>query len=57
MLQLQVSAPPKTLDEAFEVAVEQSLAAPCTLALPGVSIRDHARALMGRPEWFIHERP
>jgi Domain of unknown function (DUF4253) len=57
MLQLQVSAPPQTLDEAFELAVEQSLAAPCTTALPGVSIRDHARALMGRREWFIHERP
>jgi hypothetical protein len=57
MLQLQVSAPPQTLDEAFELAVEQSLATPCTLALPGVSIRDHARTLMGRREWFIHERP
>ena len=36
MLQLRVTAPPKLLNEAFELAVEQWIAAPGTLGPPGV---------------------
>jgi uncharacterized protein DUF4253 len=57
MLQLRVSAPPRQLDEAFQLAVEHWIAARHTAARPGVSIRDHARALLGRTEWFLHDRP
>jgi hypothetical protein len=57
MLQLQVNAPPADLEDAFELAVEQWIAAPPTLALPGVTIREHARSLWNRPEWFLHDRP
>jgi hypothetical protein len=55
MLQLTVSAPPQTLDEAFELAVEQWATATHTVAQG--TIRDHARALVGRQEWFLHSRP
>jgi hypothetical protein len=57
MLQLKVNAPPADLEDAFELSVEQWIAAPPTLALPGVTIRDHARTLWNRPEWFLHDRP
>lgn len=57
MLQLRVTAPPMQLNEAFDLAVEQRIAAPPTLRLSGVSIRDHARAIVKRDEWFLHDRP
>lgn len=57
MLQLRVTAPPQQLNEAFDLAVEHWIAAPPTLALPGVTIRDHARTLVDRAEWFLHDRP
>jgi hypothetical protein len=57
MLQLRVAAPPTQLDEAFDLAIEQWIAAPPTLGLAGVTIRDHARALVKRAEWFLHARP
>jgi hypothetical protein len=57
MLQLEVTRPPQQLREAFELAVEQYAVASSTLDLAGVSIRDHARSLLHRTEWFLHDRP
>lgn len=57
MLQFNVARQPKDIWEAFDLAVEQVALAPCTLALPGVSIREHARCLLNAKQWFLHERP
>lgn len=57
MLQLNVANSPNDLQEAFALATEQVALAPCTLALPGVSIREHARCLLDVRQWFLHERP
>jgi hypothetical protein len=57
MLQFVVSAPPPTLDAAFELAVEHTLVAPCTTLLPGETVRDLARHLWRGERWFLHERP
>ena len=57
MLELVVGRPPAALDDAWVLAREQELVAPCTTALPGVTLRRHARSLVGRNTWFLHERP
>lgn len=57
MLQFVVSRPPHTLKDSWTLAVEQELIAPATLVLPGVSLRNHARVLIDRDRWFLHERP
>lgn len=57
MLQLCTTRRPDTWEEAFHLAWQQHMIAPCTTLLPGVSIRDHARALMHTNQWFLHERP
>ncbi len=57
MLQFVVGRPPATAAEAFPVAMAHDLLATATLPLPGVSVRAHARALVGRPTWFLHDRP
>jgi hypothetical protein len=57
MLQFSVSQPPTTIGTAFRLAHEQVVLAPCTTIPQGVSLRAHARALLGRTEWFLHERP
>jgi hypothetical protein len=57
MLQFVVGRVPATPDAAFELAWEQVALAECTTLLPGISIRDHARALLTRNRWFVHERP
>lgn len=57
MLQFLVERPPAKLDEAWDLAWEQATVAPDTLHFPEVSVRDHARALIGRGDWFLHERP
>jgi hypothetical protein len=59
MLQLTVARPPTDVERAFELATEQVLVAYDTIALPhpDVTVRAHARALLGRPEWFLHDRP
>lgn len=57
MLQFQVSTRPANMAEALRLAWEQELIAPCTTALPGVSLLDHALALMASDTWFLHERP
>jgi hypothetical protein len=55
MLQLLVSRPPRTLDEAWPLAIQHDLVAQNTLS--GQTIRDHARNLIDRPSWFLHARP
>ena len=57
MLELQVGRPPRNVDEAWQLAREQELVAQCTTALPGIPLRHHARTLVGRSAWFLHERP
>jgi hypothetical protein len=57
MLQLNVMRQPQTAEDAFHLAWQQHMIAPCTTILPGVSPRDHARALLKTKQWFLHQRP
>ena len=57
MLEFEVRQPPEDFVTALELAREHDLAAPCTLALPGIPLRHHALGLMGHGTWFLHERP
>ena len=57
MLQFYVEQKPQTLNEAFELACQHNEFAPSTLILSGVSIREHARALLHTERWFLHEKP
>lgn len=57
MLQFVVDRPPRTLERALALAVEHELVAADTFSLPGVSLREHTRALIDRPAWFLHSRP
>jgi hypothetical protein len=57
MLHFNVKRKPENIDEAFRLAWEQEALAPCTTALPGISLRDHARTLLKAGKWFLHERP
>lgn len=55
MLEFLVERPPRTLDEAWPLAGEHDLLATSTLS--SRALRDHARALLGRRTWFLHDRP
>lgn len=57
MLHFVAKKRPGSIDAALLLAFEQDMLASCTLALPGVSIGEHAMALMSSDKWFIHERP
>jgi hypothetical protein len=57
MLHLVVHQKPITAADAFQLAWEQEALAPCTTLLPGVSLREHAWALLHADRWFLHERP
>ncbi|MBF0377438.1 MAG: DUF4253 domain-containing protein [Desulfamplus sp.] len=57
MLHFVVDRRPSTPNEAFHLAWQHNMVAPCTTILQGVSIRDHARALLHTNKWFLHERP
>ncbi|MEI6443480.1 MAG: DUF4253 domain-containing protein [Nostocales cyanobacterium ELA583] len=57
MLQLKTKNKPKTCQEALQLAIEQEIIAPCTTMLPGISLEDHACALLKSDYWFLHERP
>ena len=57
MLEFAVGQPPGDFDTALALAREHDLAAPCTLALPGIALRHHALGLVGHGTWFLHERP
>lgn len=50
--------PPSDVWTAWELAREISLWWPDTAGgLIGVDTRDHARDLVGRPDWFLHYKP
>lgn len=57
MQQLVVTRPPGTLEEAWELARAMRLLWPDTTSLPGVTVREHARDLVGLDRWFLHLRP
>lgn len=57
LLDARVHYPPVHAEDALAVAVEQGVLAHDTIWLPGVSLRDHARALIGRKTWHLHDRP
>lgn len=57
LLDFQVGNPPTTAQDLLALSIEQAVLAQCTTLLPGVSIRDHARALADRSSWHLHERP
>ncbi len=56
-LQFKVGKRPPTLEDSFNLACEQKALAGCTIHLPGVTLRDHARTLLVVDRWFIHESP
>lgn len=55
VIEFQVSRPPATVEEAFEVAWRQYVLANCTITDPRVSVRDHARALMRAKQWQLSD--
>ena len=57
MLQCLVRRPPQDLRIAWALSMEHDLFAPSTLALPGISLRQHAAGLVNSSHWFLHERP
>lgn len=57
MLECFVSRPPTTMEEAWQLAREHDLIAPCTLALQGTALRHYAAELLNYDRWFLHERP
>ena len=57
MLQFVVERPPEKLEDALQLAWEQEKFAECTTILPGIPLVHHARVLIGRDQWFLHERP
>lgn len=57
ILQFAVTRPPSTLQQALRLAWEQETVAECTTITRGVSLLDHARVLVGRNQWLLHERP
>ncbi len=57
VLDARVHFPPVEAEDVLAVAVEQAVLAHDTIGLPGVSLRDHARALAGRKAWHLHDRP
>jgi hypothetical protein len=57
MLQCIVSRPPRNRDEAWSLAREHHLVAPCTMDLSGIALRHYALGLVEHDKWFLHERP
>lgn len=57
ILQCVVSRRPVEPMVAWQLAAQQDLIAPSTLAAPGLSPRQHAQNLLNTDRWFLHERP
>ena len=57
MMQFVVGRPPADLHDAWELAEQQDQVAGGTIGAAGVALRYHALNLIGRPDWFLHERP
>ena len=56
-LHLRVARRPADIDEAFALAIEHRHFASDTFVLPGISLREHARALLSVDRWYFHDRP
>jgi hypothetical protein len=56
-LQIRVGRRPGTVDQAFDLAIEQHHFAPDRRILSGVSLREHARALFSSDRWLLVARP
>lgn len=57
MLEFVVEHPPASFEQACTLAREQLAFALCTTYLPSLTLGDHARSLVGRDTWFLHQRP
>jgi Domain of unknown function (DUF4253) len=57
VLQLRTQRRPRDIDEAFQLAIEQMNFVSDAPALHGVSLRDHARALLALDKWFLWAKP
>ncbi|GIG69438.1 DUF4253 domain-containing protein [Phytomonospora endophytica] len=57
MTWLSVARPPAEPETAWRLAFEHHVLAENTFSGPGLSIRDHARALLGRDRWVLFSRP
>lgn len=57
MLEFLVHRAPTEPTDLIQLAVEHHVLARDTMLLPGISLREHARALRGRPDWFLHSKP
>jgi hypothetical protein len=56
-LEVSIKRRPQNIDEAFALALAHYQFASDILVLPGVSIRDHARALLSIDRWWFHSKP
>ncbi|HEY1178090.1 MAG TPA: DUF4253 domain-containing protein, partial [Phytomonospora sp.] len=54
---LSVTRPTTDPETAWRLAFEHHVLAENTFSGPGLSIRDHARALLGRDRWVLFSRP
>jgi uncharacterized protein DUF4253 len=57
LLEFRVARPPTDVRTAYDLALQHAAVAPCTIVGPCVSVRHHARALLHRQQWVLHERP
>jgi hypothetical protein len=57
MMQLVVTRPPSTVEDAFGLARAMTLLWPSTNGGPGITVREMAFDLVGRNSWFLHCRP
>jgi hypothetical protein len=57
MMQLVVTRPPSTIEDAFELARAMTLLWPNTNGGPGITVREMAFDLVARDRWFLHSRP
>ncbi|RQP23096.1 DUF4253 domain-containing protein [Piscinibacter terrae] len=57
MLQFVVPNPPTDADTALDLAKEQAANGYDTVCLPGLSTREHARALLSLRRWFLRSQP
>ena len=57
MLQLVVTRPPETIEDAFGLARSMALLWQDTIGRPGVTVLEMAFDLVGRDRWFLHCRP
>jgi hypothetical protein len=57
MVQFLVASPPADRELCWRTAVDHDRLGPDTLGGPGITVREHARALRVLNRWFLHARP